>query len=143
MSYRIITNILDDQLATIANLPVIVKENEELSRAVNTSTSISRTSYLRATLLPAITETLSVGLTGKDKFNGLYQVDVFIPTGDSHDGANWITDEIIKAFPKKTLITADGITLRVANHWRETSTQSTEWYITPVVIQWETYIERI
>lgn len=142
MSYRIIQNILDTQLSTVSNLPLIVKENEGLSRTSNDTTSVSKLPYLRTTMLPAETDTITVGLQGKDRFQGLYQVDSFAPEGDSHDGGNWITDEIIKAFPKKTLLTQDGITLRIVNHWRETALSSTQLHIVPIIIQWEAIIER-
>lgn len=142
MSYRIIQNILDTQLSTVSNLPLIVKENEGLSRTSNDTTSVSKLPYLRTTMLPAETDTITVGLQGKDRFQGLYQIDSFAPEGDSHDGGNWITDEIIKAFPKKTLLTQDGITLRIVNHWRETALSSTQLHIVPIIIQWEAIIER-
>ncbi len=142
MSYREIHNMLDTQLGTIANLPTIVKANEKLSRTVDKNSSVAKASYIRTELVPAETETISMGLTGHDNFQGIFLIDIYIPSGDGVDNANWIADSIIAAYPKRTLITQNGITLRITNYTRGASVDSTNWFLVPMTIAWQSFIKR-
>lgn len=143
MSYRIIQNLLDTQLETVANLPPLTKENESSALTSDASES-SRVGarYTRSTLLPIETVPLSIGVTGFDTFAGLYQVDIFTPFEDGVNGPNFICDAIIAAFPAATQLIGSGITLRIMSYWRETAQQSTNYYMLPVVIRWDAYIQR-
>jgi len=142
MSYRIINNIFDTTVAAITHMPTIVKENDEATRIPDATSSVMSDPYARTTLLPVETETATIGPGGHDRYNGLYQIDLFFPPNDGVNGTNYMVDAIIAAFPKGALIIQDGVQLRIDNYWREVSFQHTNWYITPVIIQWSCYIQR-
>jgi len=135
MSYRIIQNILDDKLALVPDVPTIVKENIDKSNCVGSY-------YVRATFMPAKTDTVSATETGFDRFKGLYQIDVMYPTNEGTDASNYMADQIIAEFSKKDILSANGISVRIVQHWRETATEYDTILKTPVMIQWETYILR-
>ena len=135
MSYRIIQNILDSTLDGVTGIPNIVHENEDKDSCTNGR-------YLRTTILPARTDEGSVGLQGFDRFSGLYQVDFFYPTNEGSDAANYMIDQIIATFPKKTLLISGGVQLRVKNYWRGTSPTSDNQYTPNATIEWESFIQR-
>lgn len=143
MSYRIINDILDTQLATVVDIPPISKENEPVIRTGIDTDAVHKSSYIRTTLLPAETETVTIGLTGYDRFIGLYQIDIFMPEGDGAAGSNWIVDEIIKAFPKRTLITTDNITVQILNYSKSPAILTTQLYMTPLLLEWQSQINRV
>lgn len=143
MSIRIIHDILDTRLATTTNIPDIIGENETTTRTQNSSSAVYKTPYCRTTLIPARTDTVTLGNNGHDRWYGLYQIDLFFPTNDGVDGSNYAADQIINNFPAGTLITDSGITVRMSQTpWREAGFESSQWYIVPVVIAYEAYIQR-
>ena len=142
MSYRIINDILEAQVAAISDFIQIISENETITRTSSSSVGVHTVPYCKTTLLPAQTENLSLGDGGFDKFHGLFQIDLFYPTNNGTDGTNYKVDQIITAFPKGSLITSNGVTLRIRNHWRESSLEGSNWYQTPVIIQWESFLQR-
>jgi len=138
MSYRVINEVLDSVVAGIEFIPTIIQENTTIS----TNKEEISDPYTRTSLLPAETNTLTIGPSGWDEFQGLYQIDLFFPSTDGVKGSNFMVDEIIKAFPKGSLITQEGINVRIVNYWREPSIESDNLYQTPVIIRWDSFIQR-
>lgn len=133
---------LDTTTAAIELMPTFIKENEETTRTSSSTTSINTEAYARSTLLPAETETSTIGPGGYDTYQGLYQVDLFFPINEGAKAVNYMVDSIIAAFPKGSLSTQDGVQLRIVNYWREASLETDNWFMVPVVIQWESFIQR-
>lgn len=143
MSIKSIHNLLDTQLATTTNIPSITNENETSSRPQTSATSVLKKPYIRTTLLPARTTTATLGPSGIDRWYGLYQVDIFFPTNDGTDGPDYAADQIISNFAAGTILTGDGVQLRIAQtSWREAGTESTMWYQVPVMVEYEAFIQR-
>ena len=92
--------------------------------------------YLRPTFLPAAVEQASLGDTGKDLYNGLYQVDVFFRKGT---GRSTIPDEIGDHFKRGTILTYNGISLRVLAVSIESSSTEDNYHVVPVTINWEVF----
>jgi len=136
MSYRLIQNILDTQLATVSDLPVLIKQNESGALEARYDR------YVRSTLLPAETVDLTMGLSGFDQMQGLFQIDVFMPADDGIDGSNYMADQIIAAFPSSNTLTSGSVSVRILKVWLEPSQQSTNYLMTPVMIRWQTCIAR-
>jgi hypothetical protein len=129
MSYKLIQDTLDTVLSGLSGMPLILHENESGKGCDGY--------YMRTTLLPAKTETRSVGETGWDRFFGLYQIDLFYPIDESPDAANFMADKIIDAYPKKTILTSSGINIRIVQYWREVRRKSETKHQVPVFIEWE------
>ena len=148
MSTRVIQDILDAKLATVANIPQIIGENLATERTQDTQNSIYQTPYCRTKLLPAQTDTFSLGASGHDRWYGLYQITLFFPANDGTDGPNYAADQIINAFDPSVFLTDTGspasdIVVRVAQTpWREIAFENTQWFQLPVTVQYEAYIQR-
>lgn len=142
MSYRLIHNILDEHLNSIAGLPNHIKENEIGYLPSDDDTSSRRTKYCRSTILPIETQQLTVGTDGFDNFQGLYQVDLFFPYGDGSDGTDYMVDLIIANFEAGTHLKKENVVVQVENYFREPGFQGTNFYMVPVVIRWRSHIQR-
>lgn len=106
----------------------------------------SDTVYIRPTFLPTDTVQASLGTTGKDETNGIYQIEVIVPRGSGRPQA---VDSIADAFKRGTVLTYNDVTIRirsvsigVAVFTREsTVSQNTAWYSVPVSVNFQTYTE--
>jgi hypothetical protein len=66
--------------------------------------------YLRASFLPADTVQAGLGSQGKDETTGIFQVDVVYPYGT---GRSAIVDEIADKFKRGTVLSYNGVNVRV------------------------------
>ena len=97
------------------------------------------TVYVRPTFLPAETIQASLGATGKDETNGVYQIEVVVPRGS---GRPQTIDSIADAFKRGTVLTYNGVKVRV----RSVSigialVTDTAWYSVPVSVNFQTFTE--
>ena len=90
--------------------------------------------YVRATLLPAETEQLTLGTTGRDRHRGLYQIDVMFAAGDS--AVNTTTDTIADAFKRGSYFTYNGLTVSIRSASIDTGRREDAWFVVPVLIQY-------
>lgn len=129
MSFAQITNTLNARLNALTNKPPIAWPNFPY-------TPVNGTLYLRATLLPANTETTTLASQGRH--TGLYQVDVFAPDGQGPNAADLMADRIADHFAADRNLS--GIRIR------EISQQSAEpeggWYQKIVTITYDTHLSR-
>ena len=96
------------------------------------------TSYLRSSFLPADTVQASLGSTGKDETNGIYQVDVVVPRGS---GRPSLVDSVADTFKRGTVLTYNSRTLRVRSVSIGSAILDDEWYFVPVSIDFQIYTE--
>ena len=89
MNFVQITNTLNARLNALTNKPPIAWPNVPY-------TPVNGTLYLRATILPANTETTTLASAGRH--TGIYQVDVFAPNGQGELAANQMADRIADHF---------------------------------------------
>jgi len=90
--------------------------------------------YVRATLLPAETEQLTLGATGKDRHTGLYQIDVIFAAGDSAVTAT--PDTIADAFKRGSSFTYNGLTVSIRSASIDSGRREAGWFIVPVIIRY-------
>lgn len=140
MSYQRVQNILDARLATVDDIPIIVQENEFADKTSSLMVSANTKPYVRTTLIPSEVEHFTLGATGSDRLNGLYQASIFYTQGDEVDFGNIIADRIVEKFRGRgvstSLITDGTITVRIWRSWRDIGIQSTTKYMLPVTIRW-------
>jgi len=132
MSYSIIQDLLDTQLATVASLPTLNKENTRNEPKTNVP-------YSRSTLLPTETTGLS---THTDEFQGLYQVDLFYPQSKGYTDAAEKADLVIAAFQRGLELVDGGVRLHVRMAWRETALPFQQFYNVPVMVRWSCLLPR-
>ena len=69
-----ISSALDSRLNNLAGSSPIAWENTVF-------TPVKDTLYLRPTILPALTTQAALGTSGIDEYIGIYQIDIFAPSG--------------------------------------------------------------
>lgn len=94
------------------------------------------TGYLRATLLPAETDLMTIGEGPWQTHQGIFQVDVFYPIGQGPGPAMSKAGEIQKVFCPGARFTYNTLTVTVEKSWPSAGRQDDGWYHIPVNIRY-------
>ena len=102
--------------------------------------SVSKTAkYLRASFLPAETNTLAISV-GSDRHYGLLQIDVMHGIGGGEIAPGRIAADIISYFKKETSMSSNGFTVKVfRTPYRGTQLKDGSWTFIPVRVPYETF----
>lgn len=132
MIYSPIINAINKQLALVPNAPALQKENKSFKPTL-------RTKWMRSTLLPAEPTQVSIGEDRMLRYNGICQVDVFVPADTGSDDT--IFDAIVAHFNHKDrrFLNEAGETINIKLAWRGTGITDTDWYRVPVLIRYEMF----
>lgn len=98
----------------------------------------TRTTYLRPRLLPASTIQASLGGSGKDVTDAIYQIDVVQPAGE---GRTDLFDTIADRFKRGTVLTYNSVKIRVRSVEMGSAIIDDAWYFVPVSVTIQTYTE--
>ena len=93
--------------------------------------------YLRASFLPAEVVQAALGASGKDRMDGIYQVDVFTVAGT---GRTNIPDTIADHFKRGTNLTHNTNTVRIINVSINPVIISGSWQQVPVQIDFYSFM---
>ena len=97
------------------------------------------TVYIKPSFLPAETIQASLGATGKDETNGIYQIEVVVPRGS---GRPQSVDAIADAFKRGTVFTYNDVNVRVRSVSIGVALLTdTAWYSVPVSVNFQTFTE--
>lgn len=119
------------RLTTMSSLPPVAWPNIEYSPNATTL-------YLEPNVLPADTAQASLGATGKDLTNGIFQIDVVIPAGT---GRSAIPDIVADHFARGTTLSYNGTNVKVRTVSISPSRLEGSWFRMPVTINYFTYTE--
>jgi hypothetical protein len=133
MSFKAITSILNTHLLTVSGLPTFQEENT-LYKPANTA------AWCRSTLLPAVTEVASIGPQGRERKNGLMQIDLFYINNSGYSNAITMADTIVASFSKGLYLTDGTFTLMVERSYIESAKPFPNYYQLPVIVEWECYV---
>lgn len=129
MSIASVQTALDTRLQDLTGLPPVQLENTR-------NNGVTGQPFTRATLIPAQTSQMTVGVTGRDQLIGLYQIDVFI-SGDIGVGpANTLADQLVGHFYRGLSLTQAGVTTHIRKAWRGAGYRVEKFYMVPVSVQW-------
>jgi hypothetical protein len=120
---------LNTATAAVIGLPAIFHENK-------ISKPVAGTPFTRTTLLPARPNQITMGTTGRDELQGLYQIDFYYPVGSGAHAASAAAGLVVAAFPRTWNTTVSGDVLRVRQSWIEAGREVNGWYAMSVVLAW-------
>lgn len=120
---------LDYHLSLLPGAPSIAYEELEFSEQ-------SDSTYLRPTLLPAGAVQLTNGDSGRDLYNGIYQVDIFEPKRKSR---STLADDICDHFKRGTYLPNGSTTVRITSAFVERKLIGDILRQTPVTIAWTVF----
>ena len=98
------------------------------------------TLYLRTTLLPADTVQSELGSTGLDEHSGIYQIDVLAQSGGGKGQAIIQADLVADQFARGTVLTYNGVNVRIGSVSRGVGNRQDAWFIFPVFIEYQSFI---
>jgi hypothetical protein len=122
---------LDTQLNTLAGGYDIAWPNVDFKPAAGST-------FLRASFIPGETVQVSLGGSGKDETNAIYQVDVVSPRGS---GRSSVADSIADHFSRGSVLAYNGTKLRVRSVSIGPAINDGAWHFVPVSISVQTYTE--
>lgn len=126
---------LDDRLNTLDSKAPKAWENRPYK-------PVNGTMYLRQSLIPGDVEQATLGETGTDRQVGIYQIDVFTPSGKGGKQGIKLADKVANHFKRGTDLTYNSRTVRVRSVGRETAVNNDDgWLQIPVVITYVAYTE--
>lgn len=123
---------LNTILLTTSNLPTLQSENKRIDLGSG------KTPWCRSTLLPARTTQVSIGSSGIDNINGLYQIDLFYPQNSSYVLIYDMADAIINNF---TIGSKSG-GLHVINSYIQKLPGVTNYFNLAVIVEWQAFRDR-
>jgi hypothetical protein len=94
--------------------------------------------YLRASHFPNTTNQITLGDTGINRHEGIFQIDVFTPENEGIIKAMEIAGTIEQHFKRGTYINNDGVLVRIMQPPEiTTSLKSSPYLQTPISIRWQ------
>lgn len=127
--FKDIQGALRAQLSSLPSAPPISWENRNY-------TPDSKVLYLRATSLQGETVQACLGDSGEDMHDGIFQVDVFIP--DNKGRTAW-ADAIADHFKRGTVLTRNGVNVRIRSTSISPGIKDNHFYIVPVSIVYQAF----
>jgi hypothetical protein len=100
------------QLKTTTNLPPLQEENQA---------HLAKGTFVRAKMIKATPDALTIGANGRDLHSNTMRVDVFVPVNTGSETANNIADTIIASFPKGLRLTAGDYFIHITRAYRTTA----------------------
>ena len=131
MNISTIYTTLTTRLKTVSGLPTVQEENNRTNL---------KTSFSRATIIPARTNILGLGPNDLNQVRGIYQVDLFILADSSYVSGYALTDSILQTFIAGTTVSG----IKNDNAYTLPSQQTTipNYHMFSVSIEWSVYEER-
>jgi hypothetical protein len=130
MNYDKIQKQLDDHLKTYAGLPTLQLENTQILAKTGKD-------FCRASLITPRPTRATLGLSGRDRLIGLYQIDLFTSLNTGSSTINVLADDLVAHFPRSLILSQDDCTVTMRMTWRETGARATQFYSAAVIVEWE------
>jgi len=116
------------QLKTVVSETLIAEENKEF-------TPSGGTPWVRETLLPGMPERVEIMQDGKSRQVGVYQLDVFTPSGIGTDISDTLSTTIGDAFAVGSSLGTSVIVV-IKRVYGLPGREEGDWYHKPLVIEW-------
>ena len=121
---------LDKHLNDMVGKPPIAWPNNEY-------TPVKGTLYARPTNLSGDFQQVTLGDSGEDQVTGIYQIDIFAPSGEGKYESSTMADLIADQFKRGANPTYNGVTLRVRSATlREGINENNGWYHTFIEVNY-------
>jgi hypothetical protein len=131
-----ISTALDAHLEVMVGKPALIAyENRNVE-------PIKDALYIRPTLIAGEVVQTTLGESGQDRNMGIYQVDVFAPSGKGKTASMAMADLIADHFKRGTDLSSGGTTLRIMSVSRQVAfNDSNGWFMLPVEINYIAFTE--
>lgn len=135
-SFTTVQSILDTFVQTLG-LPTVQLENERLK-------TTGKTSFIRTQVSPAITVQETIGLTGLDRLNGIYIIDMFYPKDKGIATPLADVDKVVLAFEAGTVLANGADNVEVWNSYPIAAFPNIDkFYQRQVIVEWNSYRNRV
>ena len=134
--YADIRAALEGRIASVSGVPSAANrawENVKFSPTTGTA-------WVRMQLVPISRRPLDVTATGLQRHDGLFVVDVFVPSGKGPSAADTLADAICTAFEAGTVLTANSQTVQIEYAEIDRAAVSDPpWYQAMVSVKWKAF----
>ena len=133
--HQTVRTILRNQLKTASQFPGNNNVDWE-SKSFNSSLPQP---WWRERLNPGMSHLTSLGPNARERHDGIYMVDVFVPSGKGGRNADVMAGSLFVAFPPNLSLMLDGLTVTIPRRYRSRALVGADWIQVPVTIEWFTY----
>ena len=133
-AFNDIETALDSHLNDMALLPDVAWANAGYEPTIGTM-------YLRPTFLPGETEAAALGAEAQDITIGLYQIDIYAESGRGQNEIIEMADKIANQFKRGSVLTYNGVNVRVVRVSRGPAYNADGWFVLPVTITFNTFTD--
>lgn len=124
---------LDSQLNTLSGSSPIAWQNTVFKPAKSNL-------YLRPSLLPVSSAQIGLGSAGLDQHTGIYQVDVYAPSGNGRSQAEVKADSVADHFKRGTDLSYNGVTVRLGDTSRNQGLMVDDRFVISVSINYSAHV---
>ena len=124
---------LDDRLSSLTGSSPVAWQNTVFKPAKSTL-------YLRPSLLPVSSAQIGLGSAGLDEHSGIYQVDVYAPSGKGRSEAEVKADSVADHFKRGTDLTYNGVTVRLGDTSRNQGLMEDDRFVISVSINYSAHV---
>jgi len=126
---------LESEIANVSGIPSAANRAWENMRFAPTT----GTAWVRMTLIPAASRPAANGSDPQLLYEGLFQVDLFVPEADGPSAADTLADAVRDRYKVGVTLTKNTTNVRFRYSERETGSIDGPWYQVPVSISWYSY----
>lgn len=83
----------------------------------------------------------SLGTSGLQRFDGVFQINVYAPIDSGRTEINPILAELRELYKRGTTLTNDDISVKCKSTWESSPLEGEGWYMVPVSVRWYAYTE--
>lgn len=99
------------------------------------------TSFAQALMLFGEPFQASLGTFGKQRYEGVFQINVYTPIDDGRTTLNTILSELRGLYKRGTTLTNDNISVECKSTWEGNPLEGEGWYMVPVSVRWYAYTD--
>ena len=97
--------------------------------------------FIVCSYIPARPYQAGLGTYGKERFGGIFQIDVGVAIDEGRASINPIMAEIKEIYKRGTTLQNDEISVECKRVWESTPIPSDAWYIVPISVEYYAYVD--
>lgn len=133
----------ENDIITVIQTPLASLSTVDASNVVyvNVPYTGNEDVHIVCNFLPSQPFQAGLGTYGKQRYDGLFQIDVLVPIGDGRATMNAIMTELKSLYKRGTTLQNSQISVQCKTVWEGASLGSPNWYIVPLNIRYYAYVD--
>jgi len=131
-----IKTVLQTPLATLTTIP-----NDHIAYMNKVYTNSDNEPFIAVNTIGATTRQVSLGTYGKQKYEGLFQINVFVPVDSGLNTLQEIIGELKSIYGRGATLINTEISVKCIIAYEGTASNDDEWYMLPFIVDYYAYVD--